>query len=276
MNAIPHKPLDGPRLAAELPEWRVICLDRTGSTNDEARRLAAEDAPHLTAVMADEQTAGRGRRGAVWISPPRRNALVSVLWRPDGALPPEHWARLTLAAALAGCDALEAEADSGGPAEVKWPNDLYLSGRKVAGILVESTASGSGGGQVVIGSGFNLNLAPGDFPEGLRGAATSLWIERGGRAVDREAFLIRYLQALDRRGRQAATEFPALRDEAWRRSWLAGKRVRMRCAGEELEGVVEGLGNEGELLLREDGGGLRVIPSADLIRPVAGRPTGYS
>lgn len=259
--------LDAAVLRAALPGWEVIYLERTTSTNDEARRLAAEGAPDRTVVLAEEQTAGRGRRGAKWVSPPGRNGIVSVLLRPGKECPPERWARLTLAAALAGCDALDALPGLGAAAEVKWPNDLYLSGRKVAGILVESAWTAEGG-FVVIGTGFNLNLEPSDFPEELRPVATSVWMERGGLAVDRGVFLTNYLRALHTRCAQAAADFPALKEEGWRRSWLAQRRVTLTAAGQELEGVVCGLGPEGELLLLSDDGIVQVISSADLIRPV--------
>ncbi len=260
--------LDAAALRAALPGWEVVYLERTTSTNDEARRLAAEGAPDRTVVLAEEQTAGRGRRGAKWVSPPGRNGIVSVLLRPGADCPPERWARLTLAAALAGCDALDAEAGLGAAAEVKWPNDLYLSGRKVAGILMESAWTAQGG-FVVIGTGFNLNLEPSDFPEELRAVATSVWMERGGLAVDRTVFLTNYLQALPARCAEAGADFPGMRDEGWRRSWLAQRRVTLTTAGQQLEGVVCGLGPEGELLLRRDDGVVQVISSADLVRPVA-------
>lgn len=261
-------PLDETELKAALPGWTLVCLQRTTSTNDEARRLAQAGAPNWTAVLAEEQTAGRGRRGARWISPPGRNGIVSVLVRPGPALPPERWSRLTLAAALAGGEALDAVPGLSARTEVKWPNDLYLSGRKTAGILVES-AWAADGGFVVIGTGFNLNLEPSDFPEELRPVATSVWMERGGLTVNRTDFLTHYLQSLERRCGQAAGDFEAMKQEAWQRSWLAGKRVTLTTAGEERQGVVDGLGPEGELLLKRDDGAVEVIASADLVRPVA-------
>lgn len=182
-------------------------------------------------------------------------------------MPMEHWPRLTLAAALAGCTALEGLPGLGGRAEVKWPNDIYLSGRKVAGILVEGTMDAAGGA-VVIGCGFNLNLEPGDFPEDLRGTATSGWIECGGLVVDRGVFLTHFLRALDARCREAVRDFEGLRAEGWRRSWLAGQRVRLTAAGAVLEGVACGLGAGGELLLKMDDGMVRVITGADLVRLV--------
>lgn len=264
--------LNGPvheeALRAALPGRRLIFFEQTTSTNDEARKLAWEGAADGTVVLAEKQTAGRGRRGARWVSPPGRNGIVSVLCRPGAELPPGKWARLTLAAALAGCDALDAVPGLSAAADVKWPNDLYLSGRKVAGILVES-AWAADGGFVVIGTGFNLNLEPSDFPDELKNTATSVWMERGGRAVDRTVFLTNYLRALELRRRQAAEDFETMKAEAWRRSWLAHRRVTLTSAGRELEGIVGGLGPEGELLLGMDDGSVQSVASADLVRPVA-------
>ena len=248
-----------------LPGWKVVYLTLTTSTNDEARRLALAGAPDWTVVLAEEQTAGRGRRGAQWISPPGRNGIVSVLHRPSAELPPAKWARLTLAAALAGCDALDAVAGLSAAAEVKWPNDLYLSGRKIAGILVESVLAAKGG-FVVIGTGFNLNLEPEDFPRELRETATSVRMECGGVVVDRTRFLTNFLKALQTRCSQAAGDFESLKTEAWRRSWLAGHRVTLTSAGQQLEGTVCGLGPEGELLLEHADGSVFVISSADVVR----------
>ena len=259
--------LDEGALQDALPGWHVICLECTTSTNDEARRLAVAGAPDRTVILAEEQTAGRGRRGTPWISPLGRNGIVSVLSRPGRGLPPAKWARLTLAAALAGCDAMDAVPGLGAAAEVKWPNDLYLSGRKAAGILVES-AWAAEGGFVVTGTGFNLNLKPEDFPSRLQETATSVWIERGGLAIDRTVFLVNYLRALESRQLQAQAGFTEMKEEAWRRSWLAGKQVALTSAGQAMEGTVCGLGPEGELLLRLKEGEVIPVASADLVRPM--------
>lgn len=273
MNGLPTEidfpPLDSDRLRRAFPGRRIDYLVRTVSTNDTARQMADEGAEDGAVVLADEQTAGRGRRGARWVSPAARNLIVSVLRRPGPTLPPERWSRLTLAAALAGCDALDALPGFNARAEVKWPNDLYLSGKKVAGILVESALIAGGGGHVVIGAGLNLNLQPGNFPPELRATATSVWIENGGRAVDRTAFAIAFLRALDRRIAQAADDFASMLESSWSRSWLAGKSVSLISGGQELDGTAVGLGPEGELLLVTEDGRQLTLSSGELVR-VAG------
>jgi BirA family biotin operon repressor/biotin-[acetyl-CoA-carboxylase] ligase len=209
-------------------------------------------------VVADAQTAGRGRRGAVWHSPPQRNFAGSVVLRP--ALPPEKWPRLTHACALAVCRALDGFVSG---AEIKWPNDVYLSGRKVCGLLVES-APAADGGFAVAGAGVNLNVK--EFPPDLRDAATSVWLERGGQSVSREDFAVAFLRCLERECARAAEDFAALLGDCTARSFLEGKRVRLLSGGAELEGSVVGAGPEGELRLAVDDGGIRLVSSADCVR----------
>ena len=128
----------------------------TDSTNERAKQLAAAGAPHGTLVTADEQTAGRGRQGRLWTAPPRSAVLMSVVLR-------ELDERLPLTAAVAVCDALPVEA------AIKWPNDVWIGGRKVAGILVEGRPQE---GWAVLGVG--LNVSTEGFPAELAGSATSL------------------------------------------------------------------------------------------------------
>lgn len=246
----------------------VVFKAETDSTNDDARELAREGAAHGAAVLADAQRRGRGRRGAVWVSPARRNLIASVVLRP--ALPPEKWARLTQACALAVCDALDAVPGLNESARIKWPNDVYLSGKKVCGILVESAVGAGGAGFVIAGAGVNLNLKPDDFPEELRDTATSVWIERGGLPVERELFALRFLDALERRALEAERDFPALLAAVEARSFLTGRRVTLLAGETTLEGVAAGLGPEGELLLRLDDGEEKRIASADFVRPLDG------
>ena len=140
---------------------------RTGSTNTRARELAAAGAPHGTVVTADEQTAGRGRQGRTWTAPPGKALLYSAVLRP---LHPRH-SVLPLAVPLAVCEAAEALRPDIA-CQVKWPNDVHLEGRKLAGILIEARPQD---GWAVIGVGLNLTIAPSDFPDDLRDKATSLF-----------------------------------------------------------------------------------------------------
>lgn len=262
MNA---KPLDWQHIAAASGA-EVLWLAETGSTNDDARQLALAGAAHGTVVLAEAQHSGRGRRGAPWLSPAQRNLLCSVILRPT--LPMEKWARLTHACALAVCEALESLPNLPHP-EIKWPNDIYLSGKKVCGILVESAVDPSGG-FAVAGVGVNLNLTAQDFPEDLRDIATSVWLERGGQAVSREDFAIRFLHRLQTQSLRASANIPALLADCESRSFLTGRRVRLLSGGREMEGIADGMGPEGELRLITDDGRPLLLSSAELVRPVIG------
>jgi BirA family transcriptional regulator, biotin operon repressor / biotin---[acetyl-CoA-carboxylase] ligase len=194
----------------------------TDSTNERAKALAAGGAPHGTLVTADEQTAGRGRQGRAWTAPPRSAVLMSVVIRdPDEVLP--------LTAAVAICDALPAEC------EIKWPNDVWLDRRKLAGILVEGRPQQR---WAVLGVGLNVRTA--EFSPELRSTATSLRL--AGIDSDVEAILGALLPSLDRW--LGASRAPVL--EAWRgRDALRGERVRW----EGGEGTAAGIDESGALVV---------------------------
>jgi BirA family transcriptional regulator, biotin operon repressor / biotin---[acetyl-CoA-carboxylase] ligase len=189
---------------------------RTDSTNERARELAAGGAPHGTLVTADEQTAGHGRQGRAWIAPPGGAVLMSVvLRRVSEALP--------LAAAVAVCEALPL------PARVKWPNDVWVEGRKVAGILVEGRPLE---GWAVLGIGVNVSVS--DFPAELRDVATSLRLE--GLNIGNQEVLGRLLASLDRWLGCPVPEVLA----AWRaRDALLGSAVRWADGSGQAAGVNE-------------------------------------
>jgi BirA family transcriptional regulator, biotin operon repressor / biotin---[acetyl-CoA-carboxylase] ligase len=260
-------PLDWRSLADDLLPHGVTVeyAAETGSTNDDARAAAQQGAPHGFTVLADAQHSGRGRRGAAWHSPRQRNLIASTVLRP--AMPLEHWSRLTHACALSVCEALDDFQDMPA-AQIKWPNDIYVSGLKVCGILVESTLHARGS-FAIAGAGVNLNLRLEDLPPELRTTATSVWLQRGGLAVERENFARRYLLRLMENAERAAYDFPALLAECERRSFLTGKRIRLTAGEREVEGRAAGLGPEGELLI-ETAAGVEVITSADFVRVVPG------
>jgi BirA family biotin operon repressor/biotin-[acetyl-CoA-carboxylase] ligase len=241
--------------------WNILRFDEIGSTNDEARRLALEGAPHGTILVAESQTDGRGRRGSSWLSPAGRNLLCSVLLRPDWPL--ESWPRLTHVVALAIAEALEAESEQIQP-QIKWPNDLYLNGRKCCGILLE-TASSAQGMFVVIGFGLNVNLAASEMPEEILAIATSLRIETE-RTWDRERLLQAILQRLASRAEQAPQDFPAILQAINARSFLQGKRISLLSHGETRLGTVLGLTAQGGLHFQPDAGASEEILSADFVR----------
>jgi BirA family biotin operon repressor/biotin-[acetyl-CoA-carboxylase] ligase len=151
---------------------------RIDSTNARARELVEAGAPHGTVVTADEQTAGRGRQGRTWTAPPGKALLYSAILRP----PDERHLLLPLAVPLAVCEAAE-ELEPGVKCQVKWPNDIWVEGRKLAGVLIEAKPQD---GWAVIGIGLNLSISPSEFPPDLRDTAVSiLGALEGGRESPR-------------------------------------------------------------------------------------------
>jgi BirA family biotin operon repressor/biotin-[acetyl-CoA-carboxylase] ligase len=198
-------------------------LRETGSTNDRARALAAAGAPHGTLVTAREQTAGRGRRGRTWVGPPGRALLMSLVVRELDPL-------LPLRAGLAVADL------AGEGARVKWPNDVWVGGRKVAGILVEARPQA---GWAVLGIGVNVAVDVADLPDDLHETAGTL----GRRPDELEEALAELLRALERRLREPAAEsLAALRE----RDALLGREI----SWEGGEGVGAGIDDAGSLLVR--------------------------
>jgi BirA family biotin operon repressor/biotin-[acetyl-CoA-carboxylase] ligase len=227
----------------------------TGSTNEDAMRLARAGAPEGTLVVAEHQTAGRGRLGRTWVSPRRSNLYASFVLRPSiapGAAP-----QLALVAGVAVARALTASGAAG--VAIKWPNDCLLDGRKVAGILTEMDAEIDRVRAVILGIGVNLNMPSRAFPSELRETATSLQ-QATGRRVDRIAFTAILCETLeDAYGRFLAEGFGALVGEWEARSCLAGRRVTVECAGRRTTGTVRGLDPDGRLVLDGPEGEERIV-----------------
>ena len=216
------------------------------STNDEALQRAGAGAPEGLVIVAETQTAGRGRLGRAWWDRAGLSLPFSVLLRP--AIPLPHYPLLALAMAAAVADA--GEEITGARLDVKWPNDVLHEGRKLCGILAESRSWETPA--LVIGTGINVNHLDPDFPEELRGRATSLRIAAGGSEIglDRvlEAVLARFARALE----HAAREEPgALWTEAVRRLPPSGTPISVRTGGRVLHGAVAGYSETGALRLRE-------------------------
>ncbi len=248
------------RSAAELASrWSlpaVHLFESVGSTNDKARALADSGAPHGTLVLAEEQTAGRGRGGRAWASPPGLGVWMSMVTRPASLPAP---GLLPILVGLAAAEALDPFVR---PAvtQVKWPNDLQLAGRKVAGILCEGSWDGARPGAVVVGIGLNVLHAPGDFPDEVRETATSLRIVAGWgppRAEVAGAVASAVARALARPPSQLTG---ALLDALRRRDALEGRPVRVTGAM-ETAGTALGVSPAGALLLRDGDGVLRTVTS---------------
>lgn len=244
---------DGGVLREISPEWasRVIFLPECGSTNDEGRTLAIKGAPDLSVVLTERQTAGRGRRGQPWACPPGEGLAFSLILRPQE--PAALWSRLALAAGLALAETLES---FGVSAELKWPNDVWVGGKKICGILVEADSR-----FVVVGVGLNVNVS--EFPADLAHPATSLALELGEK-VSREEVLVSCLQRLQLRLDQIGAGFGDLLDDWSTRCVLTGHDVRLDAGGEVKTGRVEGLSKLGELLLRTSDGVEKVLQANEI------------
>ncbi|HET7823971.1 MAG TPA: biotin--[acetyl-CoA-carboxylase] ligase [Anaeromyxobacter sp.] len=228
--------------------------EEIGSTNDRARELAEEGAEHGEVVIAEAQTAGRGRRGRGWSSPPRRNLYFSVVLRPE--LPPARAPELTLVASVAVCEALR---QAGVEAGIKWPNDLHASGRKIAGILTELAAEPERVSWVVLGIGVNVNARAEDFPEDVRAEATSVLLERGQpapRALLAAACFTALEEWIDRHAEEGFGPVAA----AWRkRSVTLGREVVVKVEGRDVVGTAEDIDETGALLVRTRAGRERIL-----------------
>ena len=240
-------------IAAQMPDpFRLLWRERVSSTNDGLRELAVNGMAEGLVLVAEEQTAGRGRRGAEWFSPKGESLAFSVLLRPSE--PKAFWSRMSLIAGLAVAEAVEKFVPL---AEIKWPNDVLIGGKKIAGILVEAGAD-----FVIVGIGINVNTEA--FPEGL--AATSLCLERGG-SVAREEVLLEVVKRLAGHAGMIGQGFGELMEGVRERCFLTGNRVAMTCADGRREGVVKGIGSGGELLLEADGE-TEAIFQADEVRVI--------
>lgn len=250
------------RLSPRSPWNTLHILPVTDSTNSRAVALAESGAPHGTVVCADAQTGGRGRFGRTWESPPGRNLYVSLLLRPS--VEPAQAPQLTLVTAVALAAAVEAA--TGLSARLKWPNDLYLGGRKAAGILAEMSTDTDRLRHVVIGVGLNVNADRQDFPPGLRGKATSLKIQ-SGRVFPRVEVLALFLDSFSDAYRLFLEEGIGGVLPGWRRrSLLDGKRVVIRLRGEDVAGTAVGVDDAGLLVFRRDGGrGAERLPSGEIV-----------
>ena len=231
-------------------------LDETPSTNQEAFGLAQRGAAHGTAVVAEMQTAGRGRHGRHWHSLPGKNLYCSVVLRPAIAADAvSHWlAWVPLLCGLAVARAIQSLAAR--PASLKWPNDVLISDRKAAGILCESGGVGGTAPFVVAGIGINVNTPMDLFPDDLRGSATSLAIE-AGRPFDRVVLLASVFSELEIRCEAyLAGHVADLRDEYRLRSSTVGQRVRVDLGqGKTVVGVAEAVNEDGSLRLITAGAG---------------------
>ena len=267
-------------ILSRLPECRwihdVIVFQKTASTNDLVTGLARHGGQSGTAVFAEEQTAGRGRLGRRWQSDPRLGLWFSILLRPD--LPLAQWPRLTLWIAYALAQAIRQFPSETTPQiMLKWPNDLYASGRKLAGILVETSL----GENPFAVAGIGLNVNHPSFPPPLSTTATSLRIESASPLeltlapelepplpppLDRNALAAAILVSLDQSFHFITSNFHQIVEWASAADYLRGRSVSACIGANTVEGVAEGLDPEGALLIRTIDSALTRVASGEVTR----------
>jgi BirA family biotin operon repressor/biotin-[acetyl-CoA-carboxylase] ligase len=252
-------------LLARLGKTRVIGRDiqvfeQTTSTNDVIERLARDGVREGVVVFAESQTKGRGRLGRKWISPARKGLWFSILLRPN--LRPQETTQLTVASATALRRALVSQTNL--PVEIKWPNDILIGGKKVAGILTEMSAELDRVRHVIPGIGIDVNQDISEFPPELRKIATSLKIE-SGESVSRAALAVEILRELDEDyARVCAGKFSGIADEWVEHCSTIGKDVTVLIGDRKIRGCAESLDDDGALILRTEHGRLQRITGGDV------------
>ncbi len=239
--------------------FNILHFDSLPSTNLEAAKRAAEGAPEGLVVVANEQTAGRGRLGRHWASPKGAGLYFSIVLRPQ--VEPGAWPLVTFVAALAVHDALYQCCDL--LTDIKWPNDILANDRKLCGILAETVEGGSGG-SIVIGIGANLTSS--SFPEDLRETATSVESLTGD-IPDRETLLQSLLRAFQNRYSVFVKEGgreQVISDWSQRSSFASGRRIRVKNGHEILEGISRGLERDGALRVETSSGEIRIVRAGDV------------
>ena len=239
-------------LATDVVGHHLYIFGTVESTNHVLAELADRGATEGTVVLAEAQTAGRGRHGSAWFSPEAANLYASILFHPQIA--PR---RLPLFAPIASLALAEAVWLQGAPAQIKWPNDVVVDGRKLGGVLVQAPVISGRVPYVILGIGINLNVDRAELAAGLGPLAENAVSlqEVLGREVDRSAFAASLLNRLEHWHHTFATRGPAAILAAWQgRDALKGCRLEIRTPGSVREGRCQGIDSDGSLLVEDDTG----------------------
>lgn len=238
----------------------IRVFEQTTSTNDVVEKLARDGVREGAVVFAESQTKGRGRLGRKWVSPPRKGLWFSLLLRPN--LRPQEVTQLTVASGTALRRAIFSQ--TGLPLEIKWPNDILIGGKKVAGILTEMSAELDRVRHVILGIGIDVNQDAAEFSPELRKIATSLKIERG-EALSRAALAVAILRELDEEYlRVYAGKFSRIADDWVEHCGTIGQNVVVLIGDQKIRGRAESLDTDGSLILRTEHGRLQRITGGDV------------
>jgi BirA family biotin operon repressor/biotin-[acetyl-CoA-carboxylase] ligase len=258
------------RLVTDRVGFHTYLFGEVGSTNAVLRRLAQTGAADGTVVFAETQTAGRGRFGKLWFSPPGLNLYASVLFRPS--IPRSAVPVFAMVASLALTDATWAESV---PAAIRWPNDVLVDGRKVAGTLVSYASAGDVVEYVIVGVGVNINVDRAALVSGLGAAATEATslAEAAGHPIDRNAFAAAFLNALEAWDATYRASGPEALLAAWReRDALAGHLVDVREAPRRYVARALDIGADGRLIVEDEAGRRHILTDAEIrFAPAPGR-----
>lgn len=247
-------------LGTQVLGQHVHYYAETDSTQNRCQELAKEGAPEGTLVVADTQTGGKGRLGRVWHSPPGTSISMSLLLRPQLEL--QRCPQLTLLTAVAIVEAIRGIYTI--PAEIKWPNDVLVNGKKICGILTELNAESDRINWLIIGMGINVNTLPEQFPEEVLDVATSLRIVKG-ESMRRVPLIQEILRRLENLYDLYVAEGFAPIRKRWEACAITiGKRVTIRTLHGSFQGLAEGIDDSGVLLVRQDNGELTRVYSADV------------
>lgn len=239
---------------------RIKLLTSVSSTQEEARHLAEEGAPHGTLVLAEEQTAGRGRQGRQWYSPPGKGIWMSLLLRPDRQ-PVSIAPQLTLLTAVAVCRAVR---KFGVDAGIKWPNDILVDGRKLCGILVESVAEDELIRYAIAGIGIDVNLQREDIPQELLPKVTSVQIA-SGRRIERTELIGAVLMEMEQLYQLYTEKGFAPIAHLWEAlSVTLGRQITVLTPDGEVTGKAIALEENGTLILQENSGNTCTIFSGEV------------
>jgi len=246
-------------LETKIMGRKIFFYEETDSTNTRLRQMVADGSPEGTVAIAEVQTAGKGRLGRAWVSPTGTGIWMSILLRPE--VSPSEAPLLTLLAGLSVCHAIGTLTSLN--AEIKWPNDILMGGKKVCGILTEMDTEMDQINGIVVGMGINVNTE--EFPDELQEIATSLKLQDGGKEVSRtqlvQAILIEFEKVYERYQKEQG--FSAFYEEYKARCITMGKEVRV-LGREPFEGIAVDITPQGELVVRKENGDEVVVFSGEV------------
>lgn len=243
-------------------KWAGQTLDyryETGSTNEDAKKLAEDGAPEGTLVVADFQRGGKGRLGRSWTTPHKTAIAMSLVLRPQ--IPPQKASMMTLVAGMATAQAVKDA--TGLDAQIKWPNDVVVNGKKIVGILTEMSVEQGTIRYVVIGTGMNANMT--DFPEEIRTTATSLLLETG-HPVDRTEIICRTMEHFETyyETYMNTRDMSVLKEEYQALLANMDRQVRVLEPENEYNGIARGINDMGELLVETPDGQIKTIYAGEV------------